>query len=402
MCLVPTKEKEIDVWFNKTDFGWDIVGDYSSLQDGDWNGLIKHLVDPKGFDPNAPDPLAGYILEDSNNSYSLWRGTICCDEAADALLAIACLIEDRLKDKAFVYGAITLSYCRKATMIANQYLEKPIGLPACCDAERFFSRIKKLPIDDNEKIRGFIDLYLGDKGPGFGQILRKYFSEEALYSFWRHVFKESEDYNNSIGYELRNYEKWQFDLSKLEKLLNLEKPDVKREYDSYLEDYYERKDPIKASLREKEFQITLVETLQNIKAGPHYKYELRNWEELIFYKKYESIDPYILKKIKKEFRKYLSFNHSLLFEGYMALSADRKCKYLADNMGYDLLLRDVDWERIFTDIEWNPESFRRYFPMTRTGTTGFESRSIIRAIVLNDDFFEMLLEELDNAKELDK
>jgi hypothetical protein len=68
------------------------------------------------------------------------------------LLAIACLIEARLGEKAFVYGDITKGQCKKAVELANKHLKKPIDVPDRCDMERFYRRISKLQMSEKEQL----------------------------------------------------------------------------------------------------------------------------------------------------------------------------------------------------------------------------------------------------------
>lgn len=69
------------------------------------------------------------------------------------LLAIACLIEDRLKHKAFVYGDITYGQCVVAVDMANKYLEKKIVLPDRCVLECLYERISVLEFTERENYR---------------------------------------------------------------------------------------------------------------------------------------------------------------------------------------------------------------------------------------------------------
>jgi hypothetical protein len=408
ICLVRTKEREIDYW-DDIELGWGAVSDYNSLEDSDWYGLKRNLVKPEEFNPEALDPMAVYILHepwpyisDSNyenpyNSYSMWGGKISGSETYEALFAIAFLIEDRLREKAFVYEDVDIRFCKEAIERANQYLEKPIQMPIRCDANRLAKRIHKLPIDMNQKISGFINLYLREEGREFGAILREHFSEESLNDYWRAVFNPDNNFNGSIKDQLENYERWYSSFFNLENLLDLKNADVKRQYESFMIDYCKKVYSAISSFNEKDRQI-IAAAFKEFEAAPRYQYNFYKLPYLLEYKNGESIDPNIFTKIKKIFWEYLDLNHSKQFERYMRFSAVSKCKYLAKHANYLLLLRDIDWEKIFTDIEKNPESFRRYFPMTRLTSSTYESRSIIRAIVLNDDFYEMLLEEMVNAK----
>ena len=71
-------------------------------------------------------------------------------------------------------------------------------------------------------------------------------------------------------------------------------------------------------------------------------------------------------------------------------SAEARCEFLARENRY-LLIRDKDWEKIFTDIKNNEKSFARYYPMVRVIISSDGLSNMLKAIVLNDDLYKYCL-----------
>lgn len=154
VCAVRTKEREISFGESK-ERGWCTTMDYNSLDGAEEYFIPEKLVDDRKLNLSAGDAmleaLPAYMNYDSEDerfcqTYSIPGGKTQGRAYHMYLLSVACLIEDRLGEKAFVYGDITRGQCCKAIEMANRYLEKPIEIPARCEAERLYHRIKKIAI----------------------------------------------------------------------------------------------------------------------------------------------------------------------------------------------------------------------------------------------------------------
>ena len=71
----------------------------------------------------------------------------------------------------------------------------------------------------------------------------------------------------------------------------------------------------------------------------------------------------------------------------MRKSYEERAKWLVEQNEY-ILLRDKDWKKIFEDIEQNETSFARYYPMMRVKITNEHVMHVIKALVVNDEFYE--------------
>ena len=245
LCLVPCHEYEkSNIWNeNLKAIGWCALGDYETLDIAEDYFTPRDLIEDKEFNVNAGDAILGAIhLYDDytqndinyNQIYHLWGSKTQGKPYHMFLLAIACMIESRLGEKAFVGGDITRGQCRKAVEIANEYLEKPIEMPDRCNKEQLYNRIIKLPFSSKNHISTFVNLYLGTKDAEFGKYLRSTFSEDVCYEYWKNRFHNS--YIETIGFNenLKEYLLWGFDLEKLLGLVNYHDKKNQPQYEMFI------------------------------------------------------------------------------------------------------------------------------------------------------------------------
>lgn len=121
------------------------------------------------------------------------------------LLAIGCMIEDRLDGRACVDGDITLGQCRRAVRMATRYLDRPVRLPARCVPERLYRRIRALPLKKQEVLNVFHNLYLGIPDEEYGKFVREHFSKEEQAFFWKREFKNLRIGSPGFASALRDY-----------------------------------------------------------------------------------------------------------------------------------------------------------------------------------------------------
>lgn len=207
-CGVPTCEKMVE-----NGIGWNAVGDYRTMNRVESFSLPKdilawaedlillrkclmesnNLSEEQIFEPllNMPEVYSRLGVKDKRrgNCYSLWGGKTQGEPYHIYLLAIACMIEERLEGKAAVAGDITIGQCRKAVRLVNEVLDKPIRLPARCDLERLYQRVRNLPLKTEEVLNVFNNLYMGEKDKNYGDFVREHFSKEEYNYAWKHEFK---------------------------------------------------------------------------------------------------------------------------------------------------------------------------------------------------------------------
>ena len=129
-CVVSSKERELVVGGVKTK-GWRASGDLDTLGIAETYTLHENFgID--SVNPEAGDAILGvvpnHIKEDTDDpkfhqAYHLWGNKTQGEYYHIYLLAIAALLEARLKEKVFVYGDVTKGQYKAAVEIANQHLE---------------------------------------------------------------------------------------------------------------------------------------------------------------------------------------------------------------------------------------------------------------------------------------
>ena len=245
ICLVPTEERETTYRWNreKTQIGWNTVGDYTYMRTAENYYLPRNLVGDNKVEPEAGDAIFGALPaylpydwndEKFNHVYQEWGAKTQGEPYHMYLLAIACLIEARLGTKAFTYGDITRGQCKKAVEIANEYLESPIEMPDRCDVKRSLKRVSQLPLSENEQLDVFEKFYLGTKDAAFGAYIRQSFSNEAIEAFWKQEFAGYK--LGTIGFNdcFYNYMLWGFDLERLCGYVSFQDGEGNLKYDIFI------------------------------------------------------------------------------------------------------------------------------------------------------------------------
>ena len=490
LCLVPTRERtKKDNWNpGKTRTGWNTVGDYATQRLAEDYYLSRDLVSDKRYDASAPDAMfsmlseyLGYKWDDPRfqKCYRLWGNKTQGEPYHMFLLAVGCLIEDRLGPKAVVYGDITRGQCREAVEMANEYLDQKIAMPARCDPERLFRRVSTFPLSEAEKLRAFTYLYLGTQDAAFGKKLRTLFSEGAFDEYWRKLFGEAPVGTGAYISRQNDYLLWGFDLEKLAGYVDFSGKDGKENYEAYvnyimdarlylkekdcrdlLEIDPEREQPYDVSrlfaqfifggaknrkvdryIPLEEIRTALAHTvgdkcdvnglidsylekdeeyqrLKNAgftgateeelkKAYAHdasevfteafealtdrleenrEQYDILDAEALMQYEPGNTIEPEMDRWLRECFAFYDGLCSEEEYKELMQGTAEERCRDLAKRRN-NILLRDKDWERIYGDILENPESFRRYYSMTRIKLGSDEIARLIKAFVCNDAFY---------------
>lgn len=487
ICLVPTREREFVYGWprERVHVGWQTVGDYEYMCTGEDYFLPKDLVDTQEIESDAGDAIYGAIpayrdcdreAPKYNRVHEVWGAKTQGEPYHMYLLAIACLVENRLKEKAFVYGDITKGQCVKAVDIANKYLPNKIEVPDRCDMKKLFLRVSQLNLSGEEKLDVFETMYLGNKEEEFGNFIRKNFTSEVWNLYWANRF--SDVIIGTVGFDnlFQKYMLWGGDLRKLcdfvkyidregntlyEKFivrvldakLHLKDKDCRdflkidqneaapygvatlfaqfafagarnRKVDRYIpidelravledtfsskcdvnkiiDDYLEeeqKENSIDRSASKEEFEKACRKDVSNVFEDvmehgrqkyqeEREKYDIYDYEDLMFYEKGDSMRPAMKEALRDSYLFYQSMTQEKSFAELMNKKAKERCEWLIKQNQY-VLIRDTDWEKIFTDIEEHEESFERYYPMVRVLLDSDGLVNMVRAITLNDELYE--------------
>ena len=245
-CLVLTKESE-----QYGMRGWTCAADYGSGDGAEAFFFPRELSErPAG---NHVDLLAQHA--DDFGVINLPDPGVHCRELWGAktqgyyyhygLLAVGCLVQDRLGDDALVYGDITAGQCREAVKDANKFLTHPIRIPCQCDPERWMERIGRLSVEGTDRVRMAVEMYIGRKDAAFGERLRSLFPHEVLVQYWRKEFNGRGI--DTYGFEdaLKLYLTMGFDVAELCGLVPLADAEAKEKFVRMIMDtkmHWEEKD----------------------------------------------------------------------------------------------------------------------------------------------------------------
>lgn len=215
-CLVPTAETG---WNRKKGF-W-AVADYHFRDSAEGFFFPKELRPPEDDEPvdilalraRQMDAIRTEIPE--KNYQIVWGDKTQGHPYHISLLAIGCLVEDRLGDDALVHYDINAGQCRRAVQLANRFLEKPVRVPCQCDMEPWFKRVSRVNLDDAEKIRMAVELFIGRKDSAFGEKLRSVFPHDLLLQYWEEEFAEYGMKTNGFAWKLKDYLSMGFDIGDL-------------------------------------------------------------------------------------------------------------------------------------------------------------------------------------------
>lgn len=225
-CLTPTEERTQPAAWRKNGAwtGWTANGDRLTLRTAEEYCLPRDLENELAYDPSGGDAALAHAVdalfrkEDTIKAPAarhLWGGKTQGEPYHIALLAIGCLLADRLGCKVYVHGDITLGQCRRAVELANQVLDTPISLPDFCDCQRWYQRVQAWPLTEAKKVEAFERMYLGEKGGEFGAFLHENFSEAACRAYWQTRFRSSGLTTISFEKSVQQYLLWGFDLREL-------------------------------------------------------------------------------------------------------------------------------------------------------------------------------------------
>ena len=117
------------------------------------------------------------------------------------------------------------------------------------------------------------------------------------------------------------------------------------------------------------------------------KYVIDAYEDLIYYKKGDTMHPDIRDSLYGLFVFFEDMLQEDVYRKLMSHSAKIRCKWLVEQNEH-FLFRDRDWERIFTEIEEHEESYARFYPMMRADIKSENHRFMVTAVALNDELYE--------------
>ncbi|MCC8043940.1 MAG: hypothetical protein LIP12_00375, partial [Clostridiales bacterium] len=157
------------------------------------------------------------------------------------LLAIACMVADRLPGAAVVSGDINAGQCRAAVNWANQYLSEPIMVPVQCDAVRLMHRILLMDgasqlMEDGRILDLFFRISLENRDARMGDVLRKRVSEKVIATYYHRKFSGAQKNGlPALERETKEYLELGFDLRHLLGVLVTDPDGCRLQLDDFLD-----------------------------------------------------------------------------------------------------------------------------------------------------------------------
>ena len=412
-CLVKTKEREfISRWnWESNRIGWCAEGDGFTLKRAEEYCLFRDLKPNHKVDSEAEDAILGILpdyIDDTweDTVYLLWGNKTQGEPYHYLLLAIACLIESRLGEKAFVYGDFNLKQCEKALELMNDYLENPVeevNLPVAFDLNRLWDRIQKLNFEPTKSIMILEHFYRGKKEFAFGEKIRSNFLQVEWEAYWKEKIENFCECEREQIIAIGEYLAWGFEPERLGKIADLQKIGLEpyERYMKYLNRINEEGNLVDL---EEELNKLLENTesffdrLLNLGKGIEERkrqarkeepeYDIKKYEDLIFYEDGNSMRPSLVESML-ELKK--ACQEAIREEEYQKLLGEtweKRCQWLAENNRW-LVVRDTDWEKIYDDIKEHDTAFARYYPMMRIHYTSDHLIWMCKAYFINDALYQL-------------
>lgn len=457
-CQVPCVEREFYYGWGETETGWQADSELDSRSSCETFFMNRDLFMNTKPDVNAADPMYLRICSDLNikadpslsaRCRGVWEGKTSGEMIHLYLIAVGCLVADRLKDKAFIYGDITGSDFSCAVVLANLYLKKEISLPDQCVKERLSARIRKMNLSRKDELRAFMYLYKGTVNENLGSFIRNAFTAAECEAFWRERFNENGITTNDFDRVLHDYLVMGFEFEKVPGYVNFIRWDGQPEYRYFIRECLDLETepenrpavpghqmqsaaPASAAYRLNEFlkkekrsrwigqcmdAFTFMEILcktigpdcdvpgiveewlneknesetMKSECGKHREESEKQCDimytsDLQDFRKGQSVKPSILGKAVKKTAEWIEMSESTACTELLQKTPSELCRWLAEQ-NRSVLLTQSEWEKIYDDIFLDRESFRRYYPMVRLRWFFPSERDLIIAMVVNDEFY---------------
>jgi len=219
--------------FDKEKHFWLTCGEYDSMGDGEYFRLERE-INTRKYNKDAFPAILSQLWDCnneeqfSNRAINTYRGSYYI-----RLLSIFCFMESRLKEKMFISGDIDKSDCESAVKIANQFLKKPIEVPARCNFNRLYEIVNKTEISDEDKLFLMEKTYLGDIDLKYKKNIEEKFDKKVIKRFWKNRFKKYNVESYEFKNVLKSYLSYGFDFKDLFSYISFK--NTKEEYLKLLE-----------------------------------------------------------------------------------------------------------------------------------------------------------------------
>ena len=240
-----SKERQFSSYDDR--LGWHTFGDMTTMKRAENFILLRDLSYYDRFrkETNCDDVLIARINWQSQMSEEIQDLTVGNINVFDAktqgypyhmyVLAIACLIESRFPQYAYVSGDVTKAQMQKAIEWANSILKKPVNLTERANNDKLLKRLEAQLEVEYSKLQAFFDLTINQEDKELGDFIKNHFSTAAVKKYYTARMKSYELGQIGFGNYLKNYLKLDLDLEMLCNLCILDEDGCNYDAASFVE-----------------------------------------------------------------------------------------------------------------------------------------------------------------------
>lgn len=165
--------------------GWHVLGDLETCQ---YAESFILAADNNYYRRNEEDNQGDDILEcitEDKQCVTVWDSKTQGEPYHIPLLAIGCLIEDRLEGKVIVQGNIRKFEVEEACKWINKYVDKEVGNPVIADPRKLITRLNKIYLKAEEKLKHFYDLYIDVLDSEIRVVLEQVLGSDVLWQYYQ-------------------------------------------------------------------------------------------------------------------------------------------------------------------------------------------------------------------------
>lgn len=215
-CIIPVRETTRKNMFSGEEKGWFVSGGMPEFRFAETQFTPKIICSENQAESVYSDILETFIelKNEKEKPYTeIWGNKTQGEPYHMGLLAIGCMIEDALGEKALIEGDITFGQCVKAAEIAGKVLKRKIALPVTCSPEALFYRISKIEyIDELQKLNLFMEKYIGNKDLKLGEFIKTHFRINTISDYWKEKISIFKPGTRGFSSWMKDYFTMGFDL----------------------------------------------------------------------------------------------------------------------------------------------------------------------------------------------
>lgn len=172
--------------------GWHVIGDLETCQYAESFILVEdNNYYRRNEDIDQGEDILKCITKDKQ-CVTVWDSKTQGDPYHIPLLAIACLIEDRLEGKAIVQGNIRMFEVEEACKWINKCMDKEVAYPVIADPHKLITRLQKIYTKIEEQLKYFYDLYIDILDVEIRGILEQVLGKDVLWQYYQEQLEKVE------------------------------------------------------------------------------------------------------------------------------------------------------------------------------------------------------------------